>query len=316
MITVITMYRKEILAALILCSVGFGGMVLFSSSSLPLEKKGLAAVEEAIILPDDPFDDLLLEARAAYVLDSVKNEVFYAKNEEAQLPLASLTKLMTAFTASLVLPSDATVIISEEAIATEGDSGLVSGDPWGVFDLIGFTLIVSSNDGAAAIGNAAGAGGSADSDDFLKNKERFVGMMNEKAKELGLSQTYFTNETGLDAHEYASGSYGSAHDVTRLMDHILKTAPSLLMPTQYAEYTFYSKNLVYTSKNTNSALPGIPALLGSKTGFTNLAGGNLVVAYDAGIGHPIIITVLGSTEQGRFRDVIKLVEASLLKVAQ
>ena len=54
--------------------------------------------------------------------------------------------------------------------------------------------------------------------------------------------------------------------------------------------------------------------IASKTGFTDLAGGNLVIAFDAGLSHPIIISVLGSTQEGRFRDVEKLVTASLMSL--
>jgi D-alanyl-D-alanine carboxypeptidase len=54
-----------------------------------------------------------------------------------------------------------------------------------------------------------------------------------------------------------------------------------------------------------------PDLLLSKTGYTDLAGGNLVIVYDAGINHPIAIVVLGSTEDGRFTDVSQLIAATL-----
>ena len=57
-------------------------------------------------------------------------------------------------------------------------------------------------------------------------------------------------------------------------------------------------------------MQAIPGLLGGKTGYTNLAGGNLAVIYDAGLNHPIVVVVLGSTLEGRFGDVETLVDAT------
>ena len=62
--------------------------------------------------------------------------------------------------------------------------------------------------------------------------------------------------------------------------------------------------------NTNERIADIPGLIGSKTGFTRLAGGNLVIAYDAGLNRPIVIAVLGSTRKGRFSDVTTLINAT------
>ena len=70
------------------------------------------------------------------------------------------------------------------------------------------------------------------------------------------------------------------------------------------------------AKNTNIDVEKIPGLLASKTGYTTLAGGNLVVAFDASIGRPIIVVVLGSSQEGRFKDVQSLVNASIKYVSQ
>ncbi len=60
-------------------------------------------------------------------------------------------------------------------------------------------------------------------------------------------------------------------------------------------------------KNTNEVVQNIDGLIASKTGYTDLSGGNLVVAFDAGLNHPIIVTVLGSSQEGRFSDTLKLI---------
>ena len=73
---------------------------------------------------------------------------------------------------------------------------------------------------------------------------------------------------------------------------------------------------MHVAVNTDLDIGKIPGLLASKTGFTALAGGNLVVAFDASIGRPIIVVVLGSTEDGRFTDVAQLTSSSLAYINQ
>jgi D-alanyl-D-alanine carboxypeptidase len=68
-------------------------------------------------------------------------------------------------------------------------------------------------------------------------------------------------------------------------------------------------------KNTNQGVVQVPGALLSKTGFTDLAGGNLVVVFDAGMAHPVAVVVLGSTVEGRFTDVKRLMDATLAHFA-
>ena len=68
--------------------------------------------------------------------------------------------------------------------------------------------------------------------------------------------------------------------------------------------------------NTNDLVDQIPGMIGSKTGYTDLAGGNLVLLVDIGIDHPIAIAVLGSTRDERFSDVKKLIDATTNSITQ
>ena len=77
---------------------------------------------------------------------------------------------------------------------------------------------------------------------------------------------------------------------------------------------FASAQNIYPAQNTNYFVDQVPNIIASKTGFTDLAGGNLVIAYDAGLNRPIIISVLGSSEEGRFKDALKLLEASMEEI--
>lgn len=251
---------------------------------------------------NDPFADVSLEAEAAYVWDMSTQKPLYAKNANAQLPLASLTKLMTGLIALESYDESKPVRITLDAIIQDGENGFEDGDTWKASELLGFTMISSSNDGAYALAAAAGAfnrtGGGG-----------FIDRMNAKAKDLGLGQTYFTNPTGLDASAIESGSYGSARDMAFLMEYIIKNAPLVVAHTTEPVATFTDESgEVHTATNTNQTIGNIANALGSKTGYTELAGGNLVVAYDAGLNHPVVIAVLGSSREGRFRDVEELLE--------
>jgi len=164
-----------------------------------------------------------IEAKAAFVYEVNSGKVLYSKGEELQFPLASITKVMTALVAIENTTSDTLIKIEDESLAQEGDSGLLAGETWKLKDLIDLTLVSSSNDGANAI---ASAGVSFDRDSFMQK-------MNNKARELELTQTFFLNESGLDVNESFAGSYGSAKDIASLFSYVLNKHPNLLDATAY-----------------------------------------------------------------------------------
>jgi D-alanyl-D-alanine carboxypeptidase (penicillin-binding protein 5/6) len=247
-----------------------------------------------------------IEAKSFYVYDINSDKVLFSKDEHEKLPLASITKLMTGFVVMDILPETTTVKISRDDIALGSGTGLVVGESWKLKDLLNFSLITSSNDGINAIATLANSISSID----------LVYIMNERAKTLGLTDTIFINETGLDVNNSLSGAYSSAYDVSMLFKNILKSSPALVRETKRASEKFISENnIAHNALNTNTSIGKIPALIASKTGFTDLAGGNLAVVYDAGFGHPIIAVVLGSSQAGRFTDVEKLVNLSLRKLS-
>lgn len=270
--------------------------------------------DASIILKKDPFDDLNLMARAAIVWDINNQKSLYEYNSEAQLPLASLTKLMTVLVASELLPKQYILTIEEDSLSEEGDNGLLAYEKWNLADLLDFTLVVSSNDGADVVASAAGSARMQKLHELGDSPEAtFVRAMNAKSEDIKLSQTYFVNETGLDPSINISGGYGSARDVATLMEYILREHPTLVSATIYETLEITSvSNITHTATNTNKIIGDIPGLIASKTGFTDLAGGNLVVAFNAGLNRPMIAAVLASTQEGRFDDIVQLVQASLL----
>lgn len=257
------------------------------------------------------FPAVTLKAKSAYVYDARTQSVLYAKNEDERLSLASLTKLMAALVATDISPEYAQVVVTQEAIRADGDSGLFPDERWMLSDLLDFSLVSSSNDGIRAVALSLGALSS-----FDANGEEIIGdfvkAMNNKALLLDLKNTYFSNETGLDESEVKGGGYGSARDVAMLLEYILETQPNLLEATRRSEATLTSiDNNIHVAKNTNRLASNTPGLIGSKTGYTDTAGGNLAFVFDPELGRPIVVAILGSTVSGRFDDAEKLIGATL-----
>jgi len=277
------------------------------------EEEIVAEVEQSANVYNSVFSDVRLEAQTAFVWDVKEQKALYNKNADERWPLASITKLMTALVAHEVMGTNAPVHVTLEAISQEGDSGFRDGETFTMQDLLDFTLVTSSNDGAYTL--AAAAGGAL----FTTEEnpvDTFVDAMNVRARELGLSRTTFKNPTGLDISEIESGAYGSARDVSYLMEYLVQQYPEILERTILEGYAIQDQSgAIYQATNTNSITGDIPGMVASKTGYTTLAGGNLTIAYDAGLNHPIVITVLGSSVDGRFEDVETLVQAVQILLA-
>lgn len=290
--------ERQAARAIMVGSLVLGALVL-SAPFLVREHTTVAEDTKPALNQESP--DALLSARiqghAAIVFDLTTKEVLFEKNARSQLPLASLTKLITAYAAASALAPGTPVTISASALAEEGDSGLTEGEQFTFQDLARFALVSSSNDAAEAIAQAAATSEATSGKNLLASAVAAI----------GLPQTYALNGTGLDVSESVSGGYGSAFDVAQLAGALLEKAPTIARATTQATITVRSTaGTAHTLPNTNQDVVHIPNLLLSKTGFTDLAGGNLAVVYDAGINHPVAIVVLGSTREGRFSDVKEL----------
>jgi D-alanyl-D-alanine carboxypeptidase len=247
------------------------------------------------------FDSLHLEAQAVYVYDAKTKSALFERDAYEPLPLASITKLLSVIVAQNVFLPGTIITISPEALATEGDSGLFVGERWILRDLLRYIVTVSSNDGASALARTYNE----------QNTSTFVEKLNEYSKTLGLSSFSFVNATGLDTQNTGkAANFGSARDVALLFAHALTNIPDILDATRTGEGSIASLDKVHLVSNTNIIIDEVSNAVGSKTGFTDAAGGNLVLSFDVGIGHPIIIAVLGSSKEGRFTDVQKLVTAT------
>jgi D-alanyl-D-alanine carboxypeptidase (penicillin-binding protein 5/6) len=260
------------------------------------------AVASAPTPASNAYDKVKLSGKAAIVYDLTTGEVLYAKNAEAQLPLASLTKLLTLYAASKALADASPVVITGKAAAVDSASGLKVGDTFAFKDAARLAVVASSNDAAEAIAEAATSAADAPNGTAL---------LANAASSIGLTQTYALNGTGLDENTSISGGYGSAKDIAVLAGALLARIPDIMHATIESQVSATAWNgNSYTLENTNPEVSHIPGLMMSKTGYTDLAGGNLAVVFDAGVGHPVAVVVLGSTRDSRFSDVDQLVKAT------
>ena len=149
----------------------------------------------------DYFTSLNLEAKAAFVYEPDTGRVLYAKEAGERLPIASVTKLMTALAASELLPDSTIIPLARRRYHLK--------------DLVALTLISSSNQGAMALATATTEALGRD----------LVAEMNAEANILGLKQTTFSNPTGLELADGQAGSYSSAYDIAHLFTHILAAHP-------------------------------------------------------------------------------------------
>lgn len=254
----------------------------------------------------DAFENVSLHAEAAIVYDLATKETLYAKNADAQLPLASLTKLLTVYAALAGLSPDALVTIPETVTRLDAPRVFRAGQIFTFEDLARLTLTASLNDGAAAIAEAAS----------FRLRQSQSEMLAGAAAALHLSQTYAVNGSGLDVNTAVSGAYGSARDVATLSGALIARAPRIAEATTLPFARAVSKGgTSFKVANTDPVVATIPHILLSKTGYTDLAGGNLSLVFDVGLGHPIAIVVLGSSRDARFTDGTALVNATLAHFA-
>ncbi len=263
---------------------GFGPPRLLDRVYAPAQQIGVGETANWIALNQPP----ALSATAALLYDSDADRALFATNADAALPIASLTKLMTAL---LVLEEgDLTAEVVVQASDLVGGTAmqLVPGEVVTVEDLLWGTLIPSGNDAATALARH-----------MAGSVEAFVGQMNQRAAALGLRQTHFVNPHGLDA----AGHLGSVNDLLTLVRHIWDY-PLFRQIVATAQITVNGHRL----QNTNQLLDRYPGANGIKTGTTDAAGQCLIAGFQRD-GHQVIAFVLGSSD--RYSDVRALHQAYL-----
>lgn len=303
-------YHKELITIFVL-SLSFMASGLFltqQTDPLHLAEKLNPEQQKTIIKAEQEQERLVeakqrfitnlnLEAKAYIVYDPKTGEIIASQNENKVLPLASITKVMTILASSEQLRPETNITIREDI--GENSSGFFGGERWQMANLSALTLVSSSNEGATALAGA------------VTDSENLVLLMNKKAQDLNLASLQFSNPTGLDEGPLPGGQ-GSALDTAKLFTYILKNKPEIFEPTKEAMIVEKSiDGLDHAVMNTNTIVNQIPGLMASKTGYTDLAGGNLAVIANIGLNRPLVFVVLGSSKEGRFSDTKKLTTATL-----
>ena len=234
-----------------------------------------------------------INSQVALIYDRTGKKILFEKNGKKQFKMASTTKIMTATVVLENAKLDDVVTIENKAAWTGGSRlGLKKDDKITVHDLLYGLLLVSGNDVAVAL--AIHVGGSV---------EGFAEMMNNKAKELGLTNTHFVTPHGLDEDEH----YTTAEELAKMADYAMGI-PKFKEIVNTKTYTVRINNNPKILTNTNELLGSLSGVYGIKTGFTNGAGRCLVTGCKRGK-LDIITVVLGAdTKKIRTSDSIKLIE--------
>ncbi len=256
------------------------------------EEQILELVEAA----SDSAEEPNLNSRAAIIYDRNSKEVIYGKEENTKRKMASTTKIMTCMVVLEKGELTDTVIVSKKAAGTGGSRvGLKTGDKVSVQDLLYGLMLCSGNDAAVAL--AEHVGGSV---------EGFADLMNEKARQLNLSNTHFVTPHGLDNEEH----YTTAYELAIMAENALKNNTfSSIVGTKNITININGKprNL----SNTNELLGSMAGVYGVKTGFTNGANRCLVTSCKRE-NLDIITVVLGAdTKKFRTQDSIKLINYAM-----
>ncbi len=212
-------------------------------------------------------DNLSLYSLSAVLMDGDTGRVLYGKNENDERAMASTTKIMTLIIAlEYGNPNDIVTVSSYASKMPDVQLGINEGEQYALKDLIYSMMLESHNDSAVAI--AEHIGGSV---------KGFSDMMNQKAFEIGLSDTYFITPNGLDSTDEKGNHHTTAKGLALIMKYCVMDSPvkeDFINICQTRSYSFsdYNKKRNFTVNNKNAFLDMAEGVIAGKTGFTGEAG--------------------------------------------
>ncbi len=247
---------------------------------------------QAFGLQETP-EGVALRSNVAFVVDQNTSEVLFDKNSTSVVPIASITKLMTAM---VVLDSKAPLTDQIEVTDEDRDyekhtgSRLRVGSVLSREDMLHIALMASENRAAAALSRYYPGG-----------RPAFIAAMNAKAKELGMSDTHFENPTGLTSHNVST-----ARDLVKMINAAYQY-PMIRRFSTDRSYEVYPGRGVLAYNSTNALVRNPSWDIGlQKTGFINEAGECLVMQATIH-GRPVVMVLLDSAgKYSRFADATRL----------
>jgi D-alanyl-D-alanine carboxypeptidase (penicillin-binding protein 5/6) len=237
-----------------------------------------------------------ITAKSALIFDTTTKEVLYSKNPTEKLPMASLTKIMTAVIALENQKKNDEYVVSQKDLVGEDSMGLDVGEKLSLDELLYGLMLHSGNDAAETLAT-----------NYPNGRDAFIKAMNQKVKSLGLSDTCFTNPTGLEG---GGKQYTTAYDLTVMSEYAISKFPLFDRVVSTFDYNIPQTDThkAFYLENETNLLTSYPGVKGVKTGYTPEAGLCLVTYLDYG-GHKILGVILGSDD--RRGEMIELLDYSL-----
>lgn len=307
--------KKQILAVLLLSSVILISLLFFNKadkrksayvSPLPdflvLEKNRQATLLD-LWLPfltkayGKGYDMSEVTAKSYLIYDLTSNKIVFERNPKKRLPMASLTKIMTAIITLENKRSDDKYEVKESDLVGEDSMGLVAGEVLTQEELLYGLLMQSGNDAAEVLSSNYPHGG----------RSAFIQAMNDKARALGLNDTHFDNPTGLQGDGV---QYTTAYDLLVITQYALDRFPLFGKIVSTYNYSIekgetHQKYDLVSETNLLSTYPGVK---GVKTGYTPEAGLCLVTYLDYGNNKVIGILLNSEDRRGEMK---KLLDSTL-----
>ncbi|MEI7842552.1 MAG: D-alanyl-D-alanine carboxypeptidase family protein [Gallionellaceae bacterium] len=235
----------------------------------------------------DPFPQVAV----AYFVE-LNGEVIWERQARKRLPIASLTKLMTAL---LVLEQNQLQnVVNVSASATHETGSRINlkvGERFTVQDLLAATLMNSANDACHAL-----------ADHLAGDETAFVKLMNQRAQTLGLRDTHFQNACGHDAPKHFSSTY----DLARLAHEVLKHPQALPITSQTHATIATLDGKKYRLLNKNMMIGKYSGAIGLKTGYTSNAGKCLIALSKRGENEVLLVMLHGNDRWWDAADILDL----------
>lgn len=233
-----------------------------------------------------------ISAKSALIYDLTTKKTLYEKGANEKLPIASLTKIMTAVIALENPKADNRYLVAKADLVGENSMGLTEGEVFTLEELLYGLMLVSGNDAAEVLAS-----------NYNFGRQGFVKAMNDKTKSLGLSNTNFTNPSGLEGD---GEQYSTSYDLFVISNYVISNFGLFRKVVSTFQYTIpYTQDhkAIYLENDTN-LLTSYPGVKGVKTGYTPEAG-LCLVTYLEHEGHKIIGVLLGSDDRrGEMKELL------------
>lgn len=231
-----------------------------------------------------------VSAKSYVVIDLDRNVILMEKNPDKLLPMASITKLVTAVTAKRLLDKDEFITINSASLATYGNEArLRSGEKFKYEELLYPLLMVSSNDASEALARA-----------YVKGRKSFLSEMNAWVNSIGAYRTYFADPSGLSPLNVST-----AKDLSIITKWIMENEPEIFATTLLKSKTIRTHTWVNPTHFLN-----LSSYAGGKNGYTEEANRTSVALFKLGNQNKKYAVILLSSSN-RDGDILDLLEEAL-----